>query len=577
MKALKNLPILLVLLCAGPSTASAQDIGDFEKEFEAFQNEANSKYESFRDECNAKYAKFLAESWKSFKSLAPIQQPKEQQNLPESVLRQMQNPALADTVASVTTNAGINFRGIIVDIKKFFRRRKVEPMVQPRNVAKENTPADVVPQEKKQKEDLSEIEALLNKKAEEQKIDTRPLKTNNKPTTVAQQPSKRTISFMFYGTPMEVEVSDLVSRLKFKGLEPQKVADAWTLCSERKYVGMIQDCLGLKEQYKLCDWAYLQLLKTLSDKLFGENTNESTFLTAYIYSQSGYRIRLGQSDGNLLMLYGSEHSIYNQPRFKIDDLCYYVLGNLKSNSLYWIQACDKAINDREQSLSLLIPEQPTLNAVESNKRIVESDKYPEMRMEVSVNENLIDFFNSYPPSCLNNDPLTRWAMYANTPLAEDVKAQIYPGLQKALEGLSEEEQVSRLLSLIQPRGYNKPETSLIYGADNDMWGHDRAFFAEETLFYPYSDCEDHAILFSRLVRDLLHLPVVLVYYSSPASPPHLATGVKFSEPLKGDNQDRLVMQSGDTFYICDPTNYVPKPGVTMREMKNNRAQVILLN
>jgi hypothetical protein len=110
-----------------------------------------------------------------------------------------------------------------------------------------------------------------------------------------------------------------------------------------------------------------------------------------------------------------------------------------------------------------------------------------------------------------------------------------------------------------------------------MWGHDRAFFAEETLFYPYSDCEDHAILFSRLVRDLLHLPVVLVYYSSPASPPHLATGVKFSEPLKGDNQDRLVMQSGDTFYICDPTNYVPKPGVTMREMKNNRAQVILLN
>ena len=61
-----------------------------DKEFEAFQREANSKYEDFRDECNAQYAKFLAESWKSFKALAPVERPKEQKNLPESVLKMMQ-------------------------------------------------------------------------------------------------------------------------------------------------------------------------------------------------------------------------------------------------------------------------------------------------------------------------------------------------------------------------------------------------------------------------------------------------------------------------------------------------------
>ncbi len=596
MKAIKNLPVLLVLLCIS-TVANAQDFKSFDEEFEAFSKEANSKYEDFRAECNAQYAKFLAESWRKFKGLPPVEAPKEQQNLPESVLKSMQNPATADVVKSDGTDAGITFKGLIVDIKKFFRRRRVEPMVQKRDVQEK------LEEEAKTKTDnnkLDDVAAELNKKAEKQVAKTeekpkakpevkkpvtkvveekKPLAEKEQQKTVvkANEPAKRMKSFTFYGTPMRVEISDLDSKLNLASIEPQKVANAWTLCSMRQYTGMIQDCLELKDKYKLCDWAYLEMLKAFADSTFLPESNESTFLTAYIYCQSGYRIRLGQSDGRLLMLYGSEHTIYNQPRYMLDGLCYYILGGSKANSMYWIEACDKAINDREQSLSLFIPEIPGLLASESNKRVIESDIYPDMRMEVSVNENLIEFYNKYPTSEIGGNKMTRWAMYANTPLDDDVKKQIYPGLKSALDGLSEEEQVSRLLSLIQPRSYNKPETSLIYGMDNAMWGRDRAFFAEETLFYPFSDCEDHAILFSRLVRDLLNLKVVLVYYSSPASPPHLATAVRFSEPLTGENQDRLTMPDGDTFYICDPTNYIPKPGVTMKEMKNSRAQVILLD
>ena len=62
-----------------------------------------------------------------------------------------------------------------------------------------------------------------------------------------------------------------------------------------------------------------------------------------------------------------------------------------------------------------------------------------------------------------------------------------------------------------------------YKLDSEMWGvADRAFFPDETLHYPYRDCEDGAILFTRLVRDLLGLPSALVYY-----PGHLAAAVAF--------------------------------------------------
>ena len=88
-----------------------------------------------------------------------------------------------------------------------------------------------------------------------------------------------------------------------------------------------------------------------------------------------------------------------------------------------------------------------------------------------------------------------------------------------------------------------------------------------TLFYPYCDCEDRSILYSRLVRDLLGLDVILVYY-----PGHLATAVKFEEELKGD----YIQLGTDKYLVCDPTYIGACIGMTMPDMDNNSAKVILL-
>ena len=114
---------------------------------------------------------------------------------------------------------------------------------------------------------------------------------------------------------------------------------------------------------------------------------------------------------------------------------------------------------------------------------------------------------------------------------------------------------------------NFVQTAFVYEYDDKVWGCDRAFFADETLYYPYSDCEDRSILFSRLVRDLLGLEVVLVYY-----PGHLATAVKFNEPIPGD----YLSVDGTRYLVCDPT-YIHAPiGLTMPDMDNSQAKVIML-
>ena len=150
-------------------------------------------------------------------------------------------------------------------------------------------------------------------------------------------------------------------------------------------------------------------------------------------------------------------------------------------------------------------------------------------------------------------------MYANTPLSDEMKQNIYPYLAQQLKGNTYREAVEQLLNFVQ--------TAFVYEYDDKVWGSDRAFFAEETLHYPYADCEDRSIFFSRLVRDLLGLPVILVYY-----PGHLATAVAFPGQEQGD----YIMLNGQRFTICDPT-YIGAPvGATMPRMNNQTAQAILL-
>ena len=106
-----------------------------------------------------------------------------------------------------------------------------------------------------------------------------------------------------------------------------------------------------------------------------------------------------------------------------------------------------------------------------------------------------------------------------------------------------------------------------YGYDDEIWGEDRPFFADETLFYPYSDCEDRAILFSQLIQRFTGLDVVLLHY-----PNHLATAVRFTRDFPGD----YVMVDGYKYMVCDPTGYKPI-GNAYDEFKNVKAKVIKLN
>lgn len=358
----------------------------------------------------------------------------------------------------------------------------------------------------------------------------------------------------FYGVQCKVRLPEC-GRPELKDCSPKAIAAGWEqLASGGCLDNAIRDCLETRIRYKLCDWAYLQFLEELSHR-FCTSANDATLLMAFLYCQSGYQMRLAVDSGTLIMLFGSKHYIYGKEYYNIDGSQYYPLGNVSRS----ISICNAAF-DGETPMSLLITGEQLLGDELSDDRTIKSKRYDNVSGVSRVPRKLIEFYDGYPSSAVGGNPLTRWSMYANVPLAGSTKAMLYPMLTNSVEGLSEIDAANRLLNWVQ--------TGFVYEYDDKVWGHDRAFFAEETLYYPYCDCEDRSILFSRLVRDLLGLDVALIYY-----PGHLATAVCFNEDVEGD----ALMIGSRRFVVCDPT-YIGAPvGAQIPGLDYANTRAIILN
>ena len=473
----------------------------FKKDFQTWRKEMLNDYQNFRKQMLQDYAKFVRDPWGQMKLSPAEDKPKDEKIEP----------------IKIDDDGG---KPVVPDFDDKEKEKKLAPVISilplPQPLP---TPEPVAPI----KENRDQIEPYH--------------------------------SFIFFGTEMKVRWSDDCA-FRLKSLKEDDIADAIGQMSNSKYDNLFYDCLQLRSDYHLSDWAYYLMLRELCNSLCGKDTNESTLLWGMLFSQSGYRIRFSKNKEKLLLMVSTQFHLYGYSYMVMDGHHYYLLDGDYDE----LQVC-KAQFPKEQEMSLIMRESPRLTNNSSETRTFSSHPYPELTADVSVNKNLIDLYATYPCSYFNNDFMTRWAMYANIEMQLEIQKQLYPQLKKIIEGKSKREGAELILNWIQ--------TAFVYEFDSTVWGHDRAFFSEESLFYPYCDCEDRSILFTRLIRDLLGLKCILVFY-----PGHLATGVCFNDNGKGD----YIEVNGERYTVCDPTiiGMGAPVGWTMPGMDNSSASVIVL-
>ena len=533
--------------CAAAQDSYEEFLKNRRNEYSNYKKNVEDDFAAYRAKINAEYTQFMRERWKAFSGEDAIPVPEQEPPVPPTVApkEDQERPAVD--------------RPVTIDkiIKKPIAPINVpQPVVR---IDKEPQPLPVVPPTPKEepapmpdKPLPVKEEPLPEGKKEPTPVKKEPVPEVEKPVT----PADNRFAFSFYGTDCRIRLYEN-QKFTLKNTQENSVADMWERLCTDEYTDMVADCLRLKAELNLCDWAYLKMAKVVGDSFLRPGSDESTLLQMFILNQSGYRTRLARgNDNHLYMLVASDYTIYGKRFFRLDNVRFYLLQPYEDNTMHIFDR--KFPNDC--ALNLAMNETPRFAVESSAERTLTAKRFPEVSASVSTNKNLMDFLSDYPSSAIDNDENTKWTIFADIPLSPENRERLYPALRQAIAGKSEEEAANMIINFVQ--------TAFVYEYDDKVWGGDRIFAADETLYYPYSDCEDRAILFTRIIRDVMGLETALVYY-----PGHLAAAVRFNEEIPGD-----YFVIGDKRYlICDPTFIGANIGRTMTGMDNSRAQVILLN
>ena len=347
-------------------------------------------------------------------------------------------------------------------------------------------------------------------------------------------PSEEVISggkfpFSFYGRTYRVRYNRAAD-LTLPSVSEIDVASAWDALSASS-ANLVDDFLAIRKQDALCDWAYLQMADSLSAAVYPNMENERELLFGFLMGKSGYTVRFGQSGDELYCLYGAKQIIYAKPYFPKDD-AYFFRHRPGQGSL----ALSETVPGETRLLDFGLKRCPEFTL---GPELVRHIKTGTIEFDYRIPKSQLDFYALYPH--------TEMHIKADAPVSDGVRKTAYPALSAAIAGQGQVDAANTILRFVQGL--------MEYQTDSRRWGYEKWSFPEESFYYLCGDCDDHAILFSRLIRDLLGLDVLLVECDVNGAP-HEATAVRFTEPLEGDT----ILYDGETYYCCEPTSNVGKVG-----------------
>ncbi|MDR2810243.1 MAG: hypothetical protein LBB84_06770 [Tannerellaceae bacterium] len=364
--------------------------------------------------------------------------------------------------------------------------------------------------------------------------------------TAVEQESSGAPAIEFFGTPVRIHsVEGYETQLS--GTGERQIANYWAKLAKTNYKAFIDDLYRKKNTLELGSWGLYRLLCEWADARFAPRSeNEKAVFTVYMLNQAGYKAKIGRMQNTLVVMMAFRHMIYGKNYVRFGDDSYYILSEHTPAEGLAVSSYKLHYASAASYVDLRIRTLPKLAGnVRTTKRTYKDKAY-----SFQCDNNLANYFNTFPQ--------TELAIYAATPLSTVAAESLKAGLAQEMQHKSLTEKLKFLLAFVQ--------YGFAYKTDEEQFGREKFFFPEETLALPYSDCEDRAALFCRMVRMFCGLDTLLIEY-----PTHVATAVKLDEP--GD----AIVYNNERYIVCDPT-YIGAPiARTMTGYNNATAKIIVPN
>lgn len=529
-----------------------------------FMKEELEDFDKFMDDADKDFINFMREPWKEFEAEKPVlkrvkPEPVKPVIYDEKTAPKSEKPVCLtiEEILDMTTSEGkqkpvvqLNeVDRIVFDKPEVIVRKKKDPKV----IIIEEKPADkpAVQPEKKPVVEVVEAEPEAEP-APVVEADRRPepaaeprLPVSSTPTSPLYRGESGRSKVMYGGLAFYLNNS-LNRKCSLNGLNENAIADAYEALCNSDYKPLLADCAQIRKDLRLNDWGVFTLVRQVADTYCG-TANESIVMQQFLLNEMGYKARMARkaTEDKMMLFVATDCSIYAHPYITLNGQNYYNLSGNNEQCQFYM--CQKDSPKAKNSVGMQLKEAPLFpgTVVSSTHQA----KGSAARVTVDVPKALMDFYKDYP-QC-------DYSVYFNAPVNAAMENRILSSLAPLVQGRNEADAANILINFVQ--------TAFQYQTDGQQFGYEKPFFVEELFYYPYSDCEDRAMLFSYLVRKLLGLDVVLLDY-----PEHIATAVRFNGNVSGD----YLMVNGRKYIVCDPTYIGASIGMTMPRYKTVSAKVL---
>ncbi len=417
-----------------------------------------------------------------------------------------------------------------------FLKKRWEKMEVLRGKVEDTAPKPVEQPAAKEKEEPEPVKIKEETKTEVLKIDLQP---GIKPDTTAvfERAASGEIEVDYFGHQLTFKVDEQVfSSLELSSANREGIADFWRDFSAIELKQLISRLEETKGKLDLDGWGYMLLVDSLSDRLVNSK-NLSRLVSWGLLLKSGYRVRTAyDGNGRIYLLYNYSDPLYQLPFFNLDGQRYYVFNppgeGIKSLNTY---PGKHAAVAREITIDL-------------NKIPAAGGERVEQHLEFDYQGRSYSIPASYCAEAvayMKKLPQLSLARYFELSVASGLGPEMLEALEEKIRPLSYSEAVDFLLAFVQ-KGFD-------YKTDQHQFGREQYMLPAESLYFPYSDCDDRAIFFSWLVRSLLKEEVYGLDY-----PGHAATAVEFPDPTGS-----YLTVNGRDFVIADPTYVNASAGMVM--------------
>lgn len=529
-----------------------------------FMKEELEDFDKFMDDADKDFINFMREPWKEFEAEKPVlkrvkPEPVKPVVYDEKTAPKSEKPVCLtiEEILDMTTSEGkqkpvvqLNeVDRIVFDKPEVIVRKKKDPKV----IIIEEKAADKPTAQPEKKPVVEVVEA-------EPEAEPAPVVEAGRRPEPAAEPrlpvSSTPMSPLYRGESGRSKIAygglafylnnSLNRKCSLNGLNENAIADAYEALCNSDYKPLLADCAQIRKDLRLNDWGVFTLVRQVADTYCG-TANESIVMQQFLLNEMGYKARMARkATGDKMMLFvATDCAIYAHPYISLNGQNYYNLSGNNEQCQFYM--CQKDSPKAKNSVGMQLKEAPLFpgTVVSSTHQA----KGSAARVTVDVPKALMDFYKDYP-QC-------DYSVYFNAPVNAAMENRILSSLAPLVQGRNEADAANILINFVQ--------TAFQYQTDGQQFGYEKPFFVEELFYYPYSDCEDRAMLFSYLVRKLLGLDVVLLDY-----PEHIATAVRFNGNVSGD----YLMVNGRKYTVCDPTYIGASIGMTMPRYKTVSAKVL---